>query len=139
MDKNILAMAAVAAVSVFAIISFVWFRYRERCELLGTQGQGCPACGSLRYRMAPGQDNEIALTPRRVCAECKHVYSVPPSRRDGVIAYLIAVILIAAMIFDWVAPPKDWPVHFTWKARLAVLAFSGAMIWIGTRVMRDKT
>jgi hypothetical protein len=138
MDKNLVGLAAVAAVSVLALISFAWFRYRERCERRASPGQGCPDCGSLRYRAAAGQENEIVASPRRQCAECLRLYTVAPPRWEGFVAYAIAGILLAAMTFDWVAPPEDWPMHFSWKGRLTVLAFAGAMIWIGTRVIRGK-
>ncbi|WP_428304145.1 hypothetical protein [Lacipirellula sp.] len=138
MDENLLGLAAVAVVSIFALISFAWFRYRERCERRASTAQGCPDCGSLRYRVAAGQENEIVASPRRQCVECLRLCSVPPPRWAGFVAYAIAGILLAAMAFDWVASPKDWPMHFSWKGRLTVLAYSGAMIWIGTRVIRGK-
>ncbi|BBO33237.1 hypothetical protein PLANPX_2849 [Lacipirellula parvula] len=139
MDNNLLGLAAVAAVSLLALISFAWFRYRERCERRAAPGQGCPDCGSLRFRIATGQENEIVVSPRRQCLECLRLYSVPPPRWEGLVAYTIAAILLAAMLLDWFAHPKDMPITFSWYGRLAILSLAGALIYGGNRVIRGKS
>ena len=141
MDKNILGMIASAVVGVFALTFgiFQWLRHRKGVEFRAGKGKGCPKCGCLRFQFAPGHDNSIVIAHERICSECGRVYTVPPPRWIGLVAYFMALIMVAAMVIDMVVPPRDWDMHFTWKGRLSVLALAGALVWMGTRVIQGKT
>ena len=47
-------------------------------------------------------------------------------------AYLIAAILTFFVLVNWLAPPRDWPIHFTWYGRVAVLGCSAFLFGIAT-------
>jgi hypothetical protein len=141
MDENILGMIASAAVGVFALIfgAFQLLKHRKGAEFHAAKGKGCPNCGCLEFQFSPGQANSTVIALERICSECKRAYTVPPPWWIGLIAYMAALIVVAVMVFDMVSSPRDWPMHFTWRGRLAVLAFAGALIWMGTRVIQGKT
>jgi hypothetical protein len=132
-------VCGVIGVIALARLAFVLFSRPEVRERRATKGRGCPQCGSLRYRLAAGQENEIVIARGRICEECKHEYSVPPPWWVGLIAYFMALLIVAAMVIDMVAPPRDWDFHLTWKGRLGVLCLAIAMIWMGTYVIRGDS
>jgi hypothetical protein len=118
---------------------YALFARRKGHVFRAAKGKGCPKCGCRRFQHVPGQDDTIVVAYTRICADCGHEYMIGPPWWVGLIAYLFALVIVAAMVIDMVAPPRDWPMHFTWHGRFAVLAFAGGLIWIGTYVIRSRT
>jgi hypothetical protein len=117
-------------------------RYRGRIWRFATgaiMAKGCPVCGNKTFKPGPVEPNPAIRATRKICAKCGRECLVP--RADYVnmaAAYLIAAILTFFVLVDWLAPPRDWPIHFTWYGRVAVLGCSAFLFGIATMALAGK-
>jgi hypothetical protein len=102
-------------------------------------GKGCPVCGCRKYKSARVDPSTTVIVKPRICKECGHRYVAPLPRWIGLIAYVMALLVVSWMLVDWMAPPRDLSMRFTWTGRLAVVCFAGSLVWMGTLVLRGKT
>lgn len=101
--------------------------------------KGCPLCGCRKSKSARVDPNSMVIVKPRICAKCGHLYIVPLPRWIGLIAYLMAALVVGWMLVDWFAPPPGWEMRFTWYGRIGILGFSGMLWWMGTRVLKGET
>src|SRR5690349_12520091 len=101
--------------------------------------KGCPGCGCRKYKNAPANPSATVIVKPRICAECGRRYIVPLPRWIGLIAYLMAAIVLGWMLLDWLAPPAGWELRFTWPGRLGILVFAGMLAGMGTLVLKGRT
>jgi len=104
-----------------------------------TMAKGCPVCGCRKYMSGRVNRSATLIVKPRVCAKCYHQYVVPLPRWIGLIAYIGAAFVVAGMLIDWFAPPEDLQLSLTWRGRMAILVVAGALILMGTQVLKGKT
>ena len=99
----------------------------------------CPVCGNKEFTVGPDVTNAAIRASRRICVQCGREYLVHrPDYVNGLAAYLIAATILFFMLVNWFAPPRDFPMHFTWYGRAVVLVAAVGLFGVGTMMLAGK-
>jgi hypothetical protein len=102
--------------------------------------KGCPVCGNKIFKAGPVEPKPAIRATRKICVKCGRECLIPrPDYVNVAAAYLIAAILTFFVLVDWFAPPRDFPIHFTWYGRVAVLGCSAFLFGIATMALAGKS